>query len=133
MESLNEVYPESIALIALKYQFNEEPSDADLFSVLNALRGDGYIDGTRVLHGKPRLNPLERITLTTEGRRHLADEMKKKSKSRQSYSGNEAKNFILTKLLSEFRERHLTVADLQKMRQEQHQLPIYDGPDGWMR
>lgn len=52
MESLSEIYPDAIALIELKCQFSEEPSEEVLFAVLNALRGDGYIDGARVLHGK---------------------------------------------------------------------------------
>jgi len=112
MESLNETYPASITLIELKYQFSEEPSDENLSTALSALRGDGYIDGARA-HGNSKLNPLERISLTAEGRRHLADEMKKRSKSPQEVSDNDASRSILSQLLSEFRERQLTASDLR--------------------
>ena len=113
MELLNEAYPEATTLIQLKYQLNEEPSDEVLATALNALRGDGYIDGARVLYGKPKLNPLERTTLTAEGRRHLADEMKRRNKSRQGILNNDASRSILSQLLAEFRERQLTASDLR--------------------
>jgi hypothetical protein len=114
MDALNEVFPHSLALIELKYEFFEEPSDEILSTVLNALRGDGHIDGARVLHGKPKLNPLERITLTTEGRGHLEDEMNKRSKTQHDFSIDETSSFILKQLLSEFRDRGLNMTDLHE-------------------
>jgi hypothetical protein len=81
--------------------------------VLNALRGDGYIAGVRVVDYKPKLNPLERIALTAEGRRHLADEMAKRSKTQQSFINSQASKLILAQLLSEFRQRKLTTDDLR--------------------
>ncbi|HEV2134334.1 MAG TPA: hypothetical protein VGR47_08720 [Terracidiphilus sp.] len=114
LNSLNESYPEPMALIELKYQFNEQPSDEVLSAVLNALRGDRYITGERKLHRKARLNPFERTTLTAEGRRHLADEMKRKSNAQQDYTINDAARFILSQLLSEFREKKFTTSDLWK-------------------
>lgn len=114
MEAVNDVFPHSLALIDLKYQFHTEPSDVVLSNVLNALRGDRYIDGANDSHGKPELNPLEQVTLTTEGRRHLDKKMKKRSRPQRPYSGNEATEFILQQLLSEFRERQLTTTDLRQ-------------------
>ncbi len=40
--------------------------------------------------------------------------MKKRSKPQRPYSGNEATEFILQQLLSEFRERQLTTSDLHR-------------------
>jgi hypothetical protein len=71
------------------------------------------MSGVRV-HQSTKLNPRESITLTKEGRRHLADEMKKISKPQQPYSSSDASSFILKKLLAEFRERKLTTSDLQQ-------------------
>jgi hypothetical protein len=126
VDILNETYPESITLMELKYQFCEEPSDEVLSTVLNALRGDEYIDGVRALQGRPKLNPLERITLTAEGRRHLADEMKKRGKSKQGFSNNDASRSILFQLLSEFRDRQLTASDLHIFASEANVSPSFE-------
>jgi DNA-binding PadR family transcriptional regulator len=112
MDSLDDAFPQSVPLIELKYQFSEEPADNVLFDVLSALRGDGYIDGVRDQRGNSKLNPLEQITLTTEGRRHLADEMKR-AKSKQPYIADDAAGSILSQLLSEFRERKLGTNELR--------------------
>jgi DNA-binding PadR family transcriptional regulator len=114
MDALNEAFPHSLALIDLKYQFGTEPSDIVLSSVLDALRGDGFVDGAKGFQNTSKLNPLEKVTLTAEGRRHLDEAMKKRSKPQRPYSGNEATEFILQQLLSEFRERQLTSTDLHR-------------------
>jgi hypothetical protein len=114
MEALNEAFPHSLALIELKYQFRTEPSDIVLSDVLNALRGDGFIDGPRGFQNTSKLNPLERIALSTDGRRHLSDEMKKRSKAQQSFTNSEATNFILKQLLTDFQRRSLGTSDLQQ-------------------
>lgn len=85
----------SITLLELKHQFQEAPNDAVLSTVLNALRGDGYVTGTRMLNGTAKLNPLEQITLTGEGTRDLEDEMLKRSKAQQSLTKNKTSRFIL--------------------------------------
>ena len=112
VDSLDEAFPHSVPLIELKYQFSEEPADNVLFTVLNALRGDGYIDGERDQRAKAKLNPLERITLTTEGRRHLANEMKR-AQPKEQYVADDAARFILSQLLTEFRDRKLGTNELR--------------------
>jgi hypothetical protein len=113
MESLNEIFPHPACLIEIKYQFRVEPPDSVLLTALNALRGDGYIDGVRNERAVS-LNPMERITLTKEGRRHL-EEMKRGSfgSSHGNDTQGEASQFILAQMLAEFRERKLTSADLR--------------------
>src|ERR1700733_3301041 len=69
-------------------------------------------DAIQMNLGKPKLSPLERITLTAEGRRHLADEMAKRSKAQKAFSTDRASGFILKQLLSEFRDRNLNITDL---------------------
>lgn len=113
LESLNEAFPNSVTLMQLKYQFGEEPSDDVLSTGLNALRGDGLIDG-KALQDVAKLSPLERIALTKEGRRYLQDDMKRRSRNlQQGYTVNESSQFILAQLLAEFRERKLTSDDLR--------------------
>jgi hypothetical protein len=112
LESLNEAFPTPISLIALKHQLREEPTDTVLSSALNALRGDGFVDGTPV-HENPRLNPLEILSLTREGRRHIEEMKRKKAPLTNGYTVNEASQFILAELLAEFRERNLTANDLR--------------------
>jgi hypothetical protein len=113
LEVINQTYPQLTNLIQLKHQLGKEPSDEALSIVLSALQGDGFIDGA-AQHAPAKLNPLVRITITKDGRRHLEDEMKKKTaKTKQEYGFTDASRFILTQLLSEFRERQLTVEDLR--------------------
>jgi hypothetical protein len=113
LEVMNKTYPQLTNLLQLKHQLGKEPSDEALSTVLSALKGDGFIDGA-TQHAPAKLNPLVRITLTKEGRKHLEDEMKKKiTKTKQGFGISDASKFILTQLLSEFRQQKLSIDDLR--------------------
>jgi len=114
LQSLNASFPNPISLIELKYQFSDEPTDAILSTALRALIGDGFIEGTVAVDGTAKINPLERISLTKEGRRHLEEMKRKVTRSTpKDYTVNDASQFILACLLDEFREKKLTTDDLR--------------------
>jgi hypothetical protein len=117
LAKLNEGFPFPISDHELKHALIPEPSNDAFFTALEGLKLDGLVDGIGLKEsssGRRSLVSMANITISGEGRRHLEDEMKRKTaKSKQEFYVNDASAFILTQLLSEFRERKLTSDDLR--------------------
>ena len=107
LERLNRSFPKPMALLELRYQLKNEPNDGAIIPALAALWSDGYID-QQYSTAVRRLHPLHELSITKEGRRHLAENKRKSSEQQNGYAANEVSRFILAQLLSEFRERKLT-------------------------
>lgn len=115
---LNESFPFPMSDHELKRALIPEPSNDALFTALEGLEIDGLVDGDGLIgntSGRCSLVSMANIKINGEGRRHLQDDMRRKTarSSKQALHISDASASILMQLLAEFRERHLTHDDLR--------------------
>jgi len=68
------VFPNQLTILELKYALSPEPSTEALFTAIDALEADGFIEAKMLRGSQNRIVDVAFIRATREGRKHLSSE-----------------------------------------------------------